>query len=268
VRSLAPSSQLPRERAWFGLRAALALEDAELLAAADVIGGRGAPGWAEQSVAAHIARARSDGRAESLAIAGFLADAGSIPDGPEAAAAILAAAGLLAGGTSPTADLAVLGEWAEQRLARLLSACRSTRPVPLPESLLTYAELSLARTYAPRTPTTLPARLDALIERHAGDLWLWALAYDVFADARFKALALAARLPSKPLGRGFALLRLHQLTGDVRWIVAARRLLARAPSGRFSEFDTALLMAELISPERTILPPFSSAVPVTGAIHG
>lgn len=56
--------------------------------------------------------------------------------------------------------------------------------------------------------------------------------------------------------RGFALLRLHQLTGDMRWVADANRVVARAPSVRLPALDTALLMAELKAPERAILPPF------------
>jgi hypothetical protein len=63
-------------------------------------------------------------------------------------------------------------------------------------------------------------------------------------------------LPSNPLRRGFALLRLHQLTGDLHWIADANRVVARAPSVRLPALDTALLIAELKAPERAILPPF------------
>jgi hypothetical protein len=257
VRSLAPSGEFPRDHAWFGLRAALALEDAELLAAADVLVGRAGTGWAAQSVAAQVARARSDSRMESKAIAGFLAAAEPLPDGPEAAAAVLAAASVLDGATFRTADAAALAGWAAQRLNRLMLAPLSTEPnAYVAESLLTYVALSLGKTGAVAMPADLPARLEALSETQAGDIWLWALAHDVFADERFKALALAARLPSRPLRRGFALLRLHQLTGDMRWITIASRVVARAPNVRLPERDTALLIAELMAPERAILPPF------------
>jgi hypothetical protein len=123
---------------------------------------------------------------------------------------------------------------------------------------LAYVALSLGKTGAVAVPADLPSRLEALSEARAGDVWLWALAHDVFADDRFKALALAARLPGRPLRRGFALLRLHQVTGDTRWVIDAKRLLARAPNVRLLERDTALLVAELKAPERAILPPFLS----------
>ena len=253
VRSLAPSAEFPLEHAWFGLRAALAMEDAELLAAADVLAGRAGPGWAAQSVAAQVARARSDSRMESKAIAGFLAAAEPLPDGPQAAAAILAAVSVLEGATFRTADSAALAGWAAQRLDRLMLAASSTEPDPcVAEPLLAYVELSLGKTGAVPVRADLPARLEALRETQASDVWLWSLAHDVFADDRFKALALAARLPSRPLRRGFALLRLHQLTGDTRWVTDANRVVAKAPNVRLPQRDTALLMAELKAPERAI----------------
>jgi hypothetical protein len=252
-----PSAEFPLDYAWFGMRAALAMEDAELLAAADVLAGWAGAGWAAQSVAAQVARARSDSRMESKAIAGFLASAEPLPDGPEAAAAILAAVSVLGGATFRTADTTALAGWAAQRLDRLRQAVSSSEPDRrVTEPLLTYVELSLGTTGAVPLRADLPARLDAMRETQASDVWLWSLAHDVFADDRFKALALAARLPSRPLWRGFALLRLHQLTGDTGWAIDANRVLRRAPYARLPERDTALLMAELKAPERAILPPF------------
>lgn len=258
VRSVAPSAEFPLlHQTWFGLRAALAMEDAELLAAANILAGRAGPGWAAQSVVAQVARARSDSRMESQAIAGFLAAAEPLPDGPQAAAAILTAASILEGATFRTADAAALAGWAAQRLDRLMRAASSTEPGPcVAEPLLAYVELSLGKAGVIPVRSDLPARLEALREAQASDVWLWSLAHDVFADDRFRALALAARLPSRPLKRAFALLRLHQLTGDTRWITDANCALSTAPNTRLPGRDTALLMAELKAPERAILPPF------------
>lgn len=257
VRSLARSAESPLDRAWFGLRAALAMEDAEVLAAADVLARRAGPDWAAQSVAAQAARARSDSRMESKAIAGFLAAAEPLADGPQAAAAILAAVSVLEGGAFRTADTAALAGWAAQRLDLLKLAAASTERVPrVAPPLLAYVELSLSKAGVVPLGDELPARLEALRETQASDVWLWSLAHDVFADDRFKALALAAKLPSGPLKRGFALLRLYQLTGDTQWVAAANRVVAKAPNTRLPERDTALLIAELKAPERAILPPF------------
>ena len=258
VRSLLPTTaEFPLDYAWFGLRAALAMDDAELLAAADTIASCAGPSWAAQSVAAHLARARSDSRMETKAIAGFLAAAGVLPDGPQVAMAIRAAVSILESTTFRTADSAALAAWAAERLDRLVQATslRECHPF-VAERFLVYLELSLGKTGAVSMRADLPARLQAMTETHASDVWLWSLAYDVFANDQFRALALAARLPSRPLWRGFFLLRRHQLTGDARWVVSANRILARAPSARLPERDTALLMAELKAPERAILPPF------------
>jgi hypothetical protein len=258
VRSLLPpTAEFPLDYAWFGLRAALAMDDAELLAAADAIATWAGPGWAAQSVAAHLARARSDSPMESKAIAGFLAAAGMLPDGPQAAMAIWAAVSILEGTTFRTANSAALAGWAAERLGRLAHANSSNESHPfVAERLLVYLELSLGKMGAVSMRPDLQARLQAMRETHAPDAWLWSLAYDVFADDQFRALALAAKLPSRPLWRGFSLLRRHQLTGDARWVVSANRILARAPYARLPERDIALLMAELKAPERAILPPF------------
>lgn len=256
ARSVEPAAE-SLDHAWFALRAAQALEEAELLAAADVLVGRAGPGWAAQSVAVLVARAGSDTRMESRAIAGFLAAAEPLPDGPQAETAILAAARVLVGVMSRSPDVAALAGWAAQRLDRLLPAASPAEPGARPaDALLIHVALLLGRTGAVPVRADLEARLETLSETGAGDVWLWALAYDVFADERFKALALAARLPRSPLRRGFALLRLHQVTGDMRWVADANRLVARAPRVRLPGLDTALLVAELKAPESAILPPY------------
>jgi hypothetical protein len=93
-------------------------------------------------------------------------------------------------------------------------------------------------------------------------VWLWALAHDLHADDRFKRRALAARLPMRPLMRALALLRLHQLTGDIQLVAHARRVLARAPRVRFHAADTALAAAELMAPELAVPPPFACPISV------
>ncbi len=258
VRSLLPpTAELPLDYAWFGLRAAFVMDDAELLAAADTIVSCAGPSWAAQSVAAHLATARSDSRMESKAITGFLAAARLLPDGPQAAAAILAAGSVIGGTPFRTADSAALAGWAAERLDRLVHATSQGESHSFAsERLLAYLELSLGKTGAASMRADLPARLLAMREIHASDVWLWSLAYDVFADDQFRALALAARLPSGPLWRGFSLLRLHQLTGDARWVISANRILARAPCDGLPGRHIALLMAELKAPERAIFPPF------------
>lgn len=274
VRSLAPSAD-PLDHAWFAMRAALALDDAELLAAADVLIGRAGTGYRALCVAALAARARCDSRMESRAIAGFLAATGQLRDGPETGAALLTAASILDGATSRSPELPALAAWAARTLSAQLASCSSQGAAlrhdgwsgiltaegcepraDMAEPLLLYVGLSLGRTGAVAVHADLRARVEGMGETHAGDVWLWSMAHDLFADDRFKALALAAPLPGRPLMRGLALLRLHQLTGDTRCVADADRVAARAPCFRLPAFDTALLMAELKAPESAILPPF------------
>jgi Protein kinase domain len=256
VHGLAPSDD-PLEHAWFALRAALAFEDAELLGAADIIASRAGAGWAAHACLALVARARSDVRKETRAIDGFLAAAQQLRDGPEVAAAIMAAARILDGAMSRSPSAAALADWAAQRLNRLVLAAASNDAVArrVPASLRASVALMLGKTGAVAIHADLTAWLELLLAGGDGDLWLWAAAYDMFGDARFKARALATTRPGNALRRGFALLRLHQLTGDVRWITDARRVVSRAPSVRLPALQTALLMTELMAPEQAMLPP-------------
>jgi predicted Ser/Thr protein kinase len=248
VRDLAPSTE-PGARSWFALRAALALEDAELLAAADVLAGTLGSSVVVQAIVAHVARARSDGRMESQAIAAFLTAAGRLTD-REAAVAIVAAAGVLDGGMSRSPNAAALADWAARRLDSLTSASSIADPRPV------YAALSLVKAGVITAPSDLSSRLEILYKRRTGHVWLWALAYDVFADVRFRARALAARRPAGALKRGFACIRLHQITGDIKWVVEARRVVENASGARVPARDIALLVAELMAPERAALPPY------------
>lgn len=256
IRSLAPSSEPTPARAWFALRSALALEDAELLAAADILAEQAGPGWLAQAVVAQVARARSDGHAEAKAIARFLVAAEPLPDGVTAVTAVQAAAAILDDGESRRAEAEALSVWAARRLKRLLRRrARTEAGTSIPERPLAYAALSLARAGVISVPAGLPRRLEALSGTSTGDVWLWALAADVFADDRFKSLALAAPLPRAHLWRGLALLRLHQLTGDTRWVADAVRIVTRTPNGCLAARSAALLVAELSMPERMRMPP-------------
>jgi serine/threonine-protein kinase len=264
IRVLAPSAG-SLAHAWFALRAALALEDAELLAAADILVRGVGSGWADHTIAALVARARSDARLEGQAIARFLDSVRALPDRPEAGAAIIAAASLVEGTPSRSVDADSLAAWGGQQLDHLALASSSAEGrARINESLLVYAALSLNKTGAVSARELLAQRLHALGDIQAGSVWLWALAHDVFSDDRFRELALAAKLPSRPLDRGLALLRLHQLTGDDKWVALAGRLVARAPTLRLPALDTALLLAELRAPERVVLPPFLIPFAVCG----
>jgi hypothetical protein len=252
---LPPATDFPVEYAWFGLRAALVLEDAELLAASDRIAEWAGPSWAARSVAAHVARARSDSRAESKAISGFLTAAELLPDGADVATAMLAAISMLDGTRFRGAEAIALAAWIVQRFDRLAVSAEPPQPAVNAE-VLSYIELSLIRAGTARIRCDLPTRLHAMAKAHSSNVWLWSLAYDVLAEGEFRTLALAAPLPDNYLLRGLALLRLHQLTGDAKWTSRARRLLSRAPHDRLPELESALMVAELNAPQRATLPLF------------
>ncbi len=257
VRALARNTD-PAAQAWFALRAAVALEDAELLAAADILIAGAQRGWRSLATAVQVARARSDVRAETLAITRLMTTADKLRDGPEAAVALLAAARLLHGDASRASNILELASWAEQRLDHLLHASAARYDaVRSTEATLVRVALTLAVSGTVAVRDDLVARIEALRENRAGDVWLWATAYDMYGDEQFRRSALAARLPRNPLPRVFALLRRHQLTGDLRWVADARRVVVAAATSaprRVSALEMALLMVEISAPERAVMP--------------
>lgn len=270
IKALAPGPRWRRDRAWLALRAALALEDAELLAAADRLTARVDAGWAGCTVAARLAQARSDAPAEARAIQAFLAAARRLADGPPFAWALLASAHILEGHASRTAEGQSLAAWAAQGLRRLLPAAKPRQPHAAPaDPVAAYVALSLVRTGRVPASAALASQLKQLAAMQAGDVWLWALAHDIFANPHHQALALSLRLPRRPLMRGFALLRLYQLTGDRRRLAEAREAAAQAAGSATPDLAVALLLAELRMPEAARLPPFPTLfgmpIPVAAA---
>jgi predicted Ser/Thr protein kinase len=252
ARALEPSGD-PLHQAWFALRAAIAIEDAELLAAADILARRAGRGWAAGFVTATVARARSDGTTERNGARTFLAAVQRTGGGPGAFAQVVAAATLLDGWTSRSPEADALASWAGQRLASLFSnAGIGQQGIPL--ALWTYAALALGRTQALR-PEVRTA-LEHLADTHAGDVWLWAAAHDTFAEDRFRRLAGEQARHGRPLQQAYGLLRLHQLTGEIRLLEEANQLTARVGGRQGSGLAVALLVAELRMPERAILPAF------------
>ncbi|WP_167737314.1 serine/threonine protein kinase [Sphingomonas parva] len=248
LRDTAASALPPLDRAWLALRAALALGDGELLAAAEMWIGKAEGGWAAQAVAAQIARAQSDHRAEQRAIAAFIAAAGAVRAG-ERRPATLAAAEVLDGIGGRPVDASALVTWATVQVAR--------NEVGVADANATIglrAALALGRARALPYPEDLGRRLGRAAADGRGDPWLWADAHFALGTARFRRLALAAPRPETRTGAAFAALRLHQLTGSPRWIAAARGALL-APAEGADLFD-ALLAVELKAPERAVLPAF------------
>jgi hypothetical protein len=243
VRRLAPMHGFDCDQAWFALRAALAMEDAELLAAADLLVDRADCSWSTSTVAAKIAQARSDIRAEGRAITAFLSKTDSGLERLPSAQMLLAASYILQGASHRCAETAALASWSARWGHRLAT----------PSNVL--AALALVKTGRVPMPDALAPRLASLARDGRGGVWLWALAHDVFADDRYRTLALSVALPRAPLMRTFALLRRHQLTGEQQYLDAARRI-ANAASSDLPEAAFALLVAELHTPETALLPPF------------
>lgn len=240
---------------WVALRASLAMEDAELLAAADVLTGWISPCWSKQLVVAKVAQAQSDSWAERQAIETFLGTADVVSDDSEAASVITAAAEIITGTASRNAATDMLANWASNRLEWFMAVSDPNRASDT-EVLLVLAALSLTKTRAIAIPTWLKGNLELLSMISEGNVWLWGLAYDVFADQRYKTLALAAKLPEDPVDRGFAFLRMHQLTGDMHWISEAWDVVVGGIKRGLFEWRLALLMVELKAPEKATYPSF------------
>lgn len=273
IKALMPGPRWRRDTAWLALRAAQALDDAELLAAADRLTARVDAGWAGCTVAARLAEARSDARAQARAVGAFLAAAQGLTGGPALARALLASAHILEGCASRSADLQPLATWAARGLRRPLPVAGRRRAFAVAvDPLPAFVALSLVRSGRVPAPATLEAHLQHLAANRAGDVWLWALAHDVFADARHRTLALSLDLPRRPLMRGFASLRLYRLTGDARRLVDARDAATRAAASTTPAWAVALLLAELRMPEAAMLPPFPTVfgvpIPVAAARPG
>jgi serine/threonine-protein kinase len=257
--SLAPATRFHRDRAWLALRVAIALNDAEMLAVADLLtarAGRDPTGW---MVAARMAHARSDVRAENRAISGFLAAARKPADGRATPRTLLVAACMLEGASPHCSETGALASWAGRQVRSQLRASPrgSTSPGAAQESAL-VAALALAKTG--QLPGELPVQrtLQQLRRAGRGSVWLWALSHDVFADDQDRTLALEALLPASPLERGFVLLRRYQLTGEMRWLADAHRASVAASRADLPREAVALLAAELKMPENATPPPFAS----------
>lgn len=233
-------------QAWLSLRAALARSDAELLAAADVCLARAGAGWEAMTVAAEVARARGDRLAGQAAIDGF-GKATARGMQPEARLqALLAAARLLDGAVMRGLDC----ERLRLRAKRAIAACWKA-----PQPAVLHAALALAQAGAIPLPADICNRLDAL---RSGSAWLWALAHDAFPDGGYLERARVAPRPPDPLLRGLRHLRLYRLTGEARWLDAARRR-AAALSHAAPGFAATLLAIELEAPARSELPPWQAS---------
>lgn len=246
--------------AWFALRAAMVAADAELLGAADVIAAGLGPNWADQAIVAHVARARFDPRTQSDAVAAFLAAAAGNDRSQTEQARILRVAGEMLRDPSPGVDREDLVRWAREQVSRVVSG------PPPPDGATVRAEdvallrgaLSLVASGAVVASNELRDRVNA-VAGGDGDVWLWALAHEIFGDQRYASLAVQSDLPESQHERVLALLALHQVTGDPEWVRAARDEVEIGHRSGCAAVDVALLVAETSAPEAAILPPFAAA---------
>lgn len=223
---------------WLALRAALAWSDVDLLAAADVWSARAGDDWRAQAVRAHVARARCDRSGEARALEAFTQRA---PPG-DAPLAVLAR--LMDGAGARDIEPTPFATWAADRL---YAAMVAGRPVM-------RDHLALARAGLLPLPDMLGAL--AALPPGAGDADLWALAHDAYAEPAFAERAAVAARRSNDI---YDLLRVHQLTGETDWLVAARRqahgAARQAPAGSL-DLGLALRLIELETPYRSVRPPF------------
>jgi serine/threonine protein kinase len=233
----------PAGIAWVSLRAALARSDAELLAVASHWALRSGKGLEAAAIAAHVAHARSDQAELQNASGAFVAAARALRHEETKSRALLEAAAIL--GNSVVFDLEPLKEWARISLVHLWT--NSAKSV-----YLIQAALALVQAGTIAQPTGVYAELGKL---KAGSVWLWGQAFDLWQQAEHLERACAASVPRNPLLRGLSFLRLHQLTGEMRWVAAARRIatheLCNAP-----DVDGVRLAIELEMPARAMAMPY------------
>jgi serine/threonine protein kinase len=235
----------PHVSAWLALRSALMLADAELLAIADLWVARSGNGFDACRVATAVASARSDRRAERDAVNEFLTAANQLTEYSEKCHALIHAAHILESTGTRASELGMLQEWVRRSIDEL------SAPIKSNEAWL-HATLALNRAGVASLPSELYKQLDLLDD---GSIWLWGLAYEVLQQPEYLKRALSAARPAEPLFRGLAYLRLHQLTGEMRWVSAARRISTRSNRAA-PNIGTALLAIELEMPARAVTPPF------------
>jgi len=235
----------PEGTAWFSLRAALARADAELLAVAGYWASHSGRGLEAATIAAHVAMARSDRADLNGASKAFVSAAGKIRRAEGRYRALKEAAVILKGGAAY--DLEALRNWAESSFNQLWTG--QTDNV-----CLLGAALALMQAGVIAQPEGIYRALDQL---KTGSVWLWGQAVDVWHRSEHVERACAALLPRSPVLRGYSRLRLHQLTGGMHWVTAARRTatqrLRTAP-----DTDGALLAIELERPAHFAVMPYCS----------
>jgi len=234
---------MPTDLAWISLRTALARSDVELLAVASYWASRGGNGLAAASIAAHVALARSDQAELRDASQAFIAAARRVRRQESRGRALMEAAAILGNGMA--FDLEPMKEWARINFAQLWTGgARGAHVI--------QAALALMHAGTIEPPSGIYQELEKL---NMGSVWLWGQAYDVWQQAEHLDRACATPLPGNPLPRGLAYLRLHQLTGELRWVGAARRTATRQLRSS-PDFGSVQLAIELEMPARAVPMPY------------
>lgn len=249
IQLLRKGESLPRCQpagiAWISLRSAVARSDPELLAIASHWASRSGKGLQAATIAAHVAVARSDRAELHSASKAFVAAARKLRRPEARHRALVEAAAIL--GNAAAFELEALKEWARDSLGQWWTG--RTR-----DGWLIQAALALLQAGVVPQPQGISRALDKL---ETGSVWLWGQAFDAWQRTEHLERACAAPLPPNPLLRGLARLRLHQLTGEMRWVSAARRIATRrlriAPDA-----DSALLAIELEMPACAVAMPYSA----------
>jgi serine/threonine-protein kinase len=250
--------------AWAQYRFALAREDPLALLDAE----RTALAAGDHVLLALVGRAAGDGRRQAESVRALALS----PPGLLDAALVLEALGPREPLAAAVRD-AIAASWRAPRRGRastLHTVLRAVRASGAPEPPGLRAEILAAASQA-------PPRAIGWARGSAGLVHLWTLAHDAFGDPALldraerdghrvaSARAVGADLHAGAAGRAFALLRLHQYTGEAAWLDAAIRLAERAartaegaPIGDLARgrLGVALLAAELEHPAWAAHPRF------------
>ena len=228
-----------RDLAWFSLRAALAREDPDLLAAADVWACRAPTDWALEAVNVEIHRARGDGAAQARAAAAFLAGCERAGDDLDLlggrSGSLVAAARVLDALAGSEADRTPLTRWVRETVEEIwqtvdgwgpVSECRELPHLGMAHGWagLLYATLRACRA----TATPLPAGLGERLEQLAalarpggrGACWVGTIAH---AGITTRTPALAPGWCSGSAGHAVLWTLAHEELGDRRHLELAER---------------------------------------------
>lgn len=236
----------PHVFSWLALRGALALGDPELLAIADLWSEKSENGLEEYCVAASVAHARSDHKKEYSKLAAFIDKIDRMTDYFEKCQVLIQAAHIFQDRNTQEKNVHNLVEW-------FTASYREFNDRAKGEEALLHVGLILEKAGVMILPADFRERIHAL---KRGSFWFWGLSYEVLQKQEYLEQALSVKLSGDTLSLGLAYLRLHQLTGQMRWVYKARQLVPHLNKEAIS-VENSLLLLELEMPSRMVKPPFS-----------